>query len=80
MVAKQDSETKNSEAVRKARVRQLWQVSPERNNSETGPLNFYKWLQEHNPDLLPPGQGDPYQRLRAELMQSENPEAKPENK
>jgi hypothetical protein len=73
-------ETKeDSEAVRKARVRQLWEASSERKNAETGPLNFYQWLTEHNPDLLPPGQGDPYQRLRAELLQADAT-AKPEKK
>jgi hypothetical protein len=65
MEVKKDSEAEalHAEAVRKARVRQLWQASSERNAAETGILNFSKWLEEHHPELFPPGQAEPYQRL-----------------
>jgi len=69
METKKDSEALRSEAVRMARVRQLWQASSERHAVQTGILNFSKWLEEHHPELFPPGPGDPYQRLSAELTQ-----------
>jgi hypothetical protein len=59
----------NNESIRRAQVRQLWEArSPQERSSETGIVNFTKWLDEHNPDLFPPGAGDRYQRLRAELI------------
>jgi hypothetical protein len=59
----------HNESVRRAQVRQLWQARPEQERfSETGFVNFTKWLDDHNPDLFPPGAGDRYQRLRAELI------------
>lgn len=59
----------DAEAVRKARVRQWWQArsAVEFPATETGILNFYKWLKEHNPELPPRGPGDPYQHLTTEL-------------
>src|SRR5229473_2660528 len=60
METKKDSEALRSEAVRMARVRQLWQASSERHAVQTGILNFSKWLEEHHPELFPPGPGDPY--------------------
>lgn len=63
------------ELVRKFRVRQLWQArSEQERSSETGALNFYKFLNVHYPRLLPPGKGDPYQILRAELIAEEHKE------
>jgi hypothetical protein len=61
--------TTESEAVRQARVRQLWKERPAaEHNSETGIQSFFQWLESHYPELIPHGQGDGYQRLRAELM------------
>jgi hypothetical protein len=86
METEKDKENKEKEeAIRKLRVRQLWEASSERNARETGPLNFSKWLEEHHPELLPPGRGDAYERLRAELIHEgeepvANPAAGPESK
>lgn len=62
---------KDAESIRRERVRQLWKArSPEDRAYETGPLNFCKWLEDHNlSELLPPGQGDSCQRLRTELLE-----------
>ncbi len=61
------------EAVRRARVRQLWLTRPPQERAaETGTLNFFQWLKDHYPQLLPPGQGDPYQRLRAQLIDDDH--------
>lgn len=69
--------TNDPELVRKFRVRQLWQARSQQERSmETGPLNFYKFLNEHYPHLLPPGKGDPYETLRAELIAEEGKESK----
>jgi hypothetical protein len=35
--------------------------------TETAALLFYRWLEQHHPELLPRGQGDPYQHLRVDL-------------
>jgi len=44
---------KDSEAVRRARVRQLWEARPlEDRTSETGVLNFYEWLKKLHPIVL----------------------------
>jgi len=74
METKEDSKALKDEAVRKLRMRQLWEVSSERHRPETGHLNFTKWLQEHFPNLIPPGEGDPCQRVRAELIQQDETE------
>ena len=58
---------KDSEAVRVARVRQLWQVRAPKQRTETELLIFYEWLEQHYPDLLKRGQGDPYQHLKVDL-------------
>jgi hypothetical protein len=61
---------KDSEAVRVAQVRRLWQaLYPPRERIFTKVLIFYGWLQEHRPELLPRprGKGDPYQHLKADL-------------
>lgn len=53
---------------RRREVCKLWkQRGPEVWQAETGPLNFYLWLTKNRPELLPPGPGDCYQRLRGEL-------------
>lgn len=52
--------TKNdSEAVRVARVRQLWNARPYAERAGTQVLMFYGWLEKHYPDLLKHGKGDP---------------------
>ncbi len=58
---------KDSEAVRVARVRQLWQTRPVKQRTATEVLIFYGWLEEHYPELLTRGKGDPYQHLKGDL-------------
>ncbi len=58
---------KDSEAVRRARARQLWAARSPKERTATGVLIFYGWLEEHYPELLPPGKGDPYQHLKVDL-------------
>jgi hypothetical protein len=56
------------EAIRVARVRQLFQTRHPGQSTGTDVLIFFGWLQNHNPDLLPKGkQGDPYQHLKMDL-------------
>jgi hypothetical protein len=55
------------EAVRRTRVRQLFEARPSSEHTETGVLLFYEWLQEHHPKLVPTEQGDAYQRLKMDL-------------
>jgi hypothetical protein len=49
------------------RVRQLFEARPSEQRTETGVLLFYGWLEQHHPELLPTGQGDPYQHLKSDL-------------
>jgi hypothetical protein len=58
---------KDSEAVRVARVRQLWQAREPKQRTATDVLIFYGWLEQHYPDLLKRGKGDPYQHLKVDL-------------
>ena len=57
----------STEAVRRVRVRQLFQARPFEQQTETAALLFYRWLEQHHPELLPRGQGDPYQHLKVDL-------------
>jgi len=58
-----------TEEERKAEVCRLWkEQGPEVWKSELGPLNFYKWLRENRPDLIPKVDGDVYQLIRAQLI------------
>jgi hypothetical protein len=59
--------SRDSEAVRLARVRQLFEARPSEERTETGVLLFYGWLEKHHPELLPTGPGDPYQHLKVDL-------------
>jgi hypothetical protein len=58
---------KDVEALRVARVRQLF-VSGPFEHTESGVLRFDEWLLRPYPHLLPTGIGDPYQHLKADLM------------
>ena len=59
---------KDSEAVRRTRVRQLWKARPFKEHTETRILTFYGWLQKHHPELLLPRERrDPYQHLKVDL-------------
>ena len=58
---------KDPEAVRVARVRQLWEARQLKERTGMQVLIFYGWLKEHYPDLLKRGHGDPYQHLKSEL-------------
>jgi hypothetical protein len=57
---------KDTEVVRRIRVRQLFESGPFE-HTETGVLRFYEWLQRRYPYLLPTGLGDPHQHLKADL-------------
>ena len=56
-----------TEAMRRTRVRQLFEARPSEEHTETGVLLFYRWLQQHHPELLPSGPADPYQQLKVDL-------------
>jgi hypothetical protein len=59
---------KDSEELRRARVRQLFKTLPLEELTETGVLIFYRWLGKYHPELLlRKEQDDPYQHLRMEL-------------
>jgi hypothetical protein len=56
------------EAVRRARVRQLFTARHPEKGTEDDVFLFLKWLQQRYPEMLPKGKhGDPYQDLRADL-------------
>jgi hypothetical protein len=56
-----------AEAVRRERVRQLFQARPAVEHTETTVLLFYAELQEHHGELLPKGRGDAHKHLKADL-------------
>jgi hypothetical protein len=58
---------KDTEAVRRHRVRQLFAARPPEEGTETGVLLFYAWLEKRHPELVPSGPGDPYQQLKVDL-------------
>ncbi len=58
---------KDSETLRRARVRQLWDAQPPELHTEHNILIFHGWLRQHHPELLPKGQGDPFQSLKVDL-------------
>ena len=58
----------SAEAVRAARVRQLFEARYAEERTETGVLLFYTWLKKYYPELLAKKeQGDPYQHLKVDL-------------
>jgi len=58
----------NSEAVRRDRVRQLFEVRYAEERTETGVLLFYAWLEKYHRELLPQQKrGDAYQYLKVDL-------------
>lgn len=58
---------KHTEAVRVARVRQLFEARAAERRNETAVLLFYAWLEKYHPELLPAEKGDPYQQLKVDL-------------
>ncbi len=54
------------EAVRRVRVRQLFLARPFE-QTETAALLFYRWLEQHHPELLPRGKVTRIQHLRVDL-------------
>jgi hypothetical protein len=56
---------KDSESIRVARVRQLFQMHHPGNPTGTDVLVFLEWLRQQHPDLLP--KEKPYQRLKLDL-------------
>jgi hypothetical protein len=59
---------RDSEALRRARVRQLFETLQSTELTETGVLLFYRWLDKYHPELLVgKEQDDPYEHLRMEL-------------
>jgi len=63
-----------TDADRRAQLLELWLALPENERTyETGPLNFYQWVQDNRPDLLVDGTGDyAYQVLRNDLFGNAN--------
>jgi hypothetical protein len=62
-----------TDADRRAQLLDLWSKLPEKERTyETGPVNFYQWVQANRPDLLVDGPGDPYQRLRNDIFGNAN--------
>jgi hypothetical protein len=56
------------EVLRRDRVRQLFLARCPNGRTANDVLTFFLWLHRCSPDLLPPSkQGDPYQRLKADL-------------
>jgi hypothetical protein len=53
--------------VRCLQVRQLWAARPSKRCTAIDVLEFYKWLEEHRPNLLKRGGGDAYQNLINDL-------------
>jgi hypothetical protein len=65
---------RQAEAVRLARVRQLFEARPFsgplqriEDRTEKEVLTFYGWLHQHHPELLPKRQGDMYKHLKVDL-------------
>jgi hypothetical protein len=42
---------------RDRRIVEAWLDRPKRQRHATAALDFYRWLLEHAPDLIPPGAG-----------------------
>jgi hypothetical protein len=59
--------TNHAESERRSSVRQLWLERPPQERTDTDVLNFFGWLDEHHPELLKRGSGDPYQYLKVDL-------------
>lgn len=57
----------DAEAVRRARVRQLFEAQPFAEPTENVVLVFYQWLEKRYRHLLPTEIGDLYQLLKADL-------------
>jgi hypothetical protein len=56
------------EAIRRARVRQLFTARHPKEATKDDVFLFFKWLQQHYPEMLPKGKhDDPYPDLRADL-------------
>ena len=56
------------EALRRSRVRQLFQDLPDDQRTEGGILVFYGWLHKNHPELLPAlHERDAYQQLKVDL-------------
>ena len=59
---------RDSEVLRRARVRQLFETLLSEEPTETGVLLFYRWLEKYHAELLVrKEQDDPYEHLRMEL-------------
>ena len=58
---------KDSDALRREHVRQLFVVRCPVKRTANDVLNFFLWLRQCGPDLLQSKQGDAYQRLKVDL-------------
>ena len=61
---------KDTEAVRRARVRQLFEALPLGDHRENRVLKFHGWLHQYHPELLPKRRGDAYQHLKVDLQRT----------
>jgi len=55
-----------TEDLRRARVRQLFDVFPGE-HTEIAVLKFHQWLKQHNPGLLSKEPGDSFRHLKSDL-------------
>lgn len=60
--------SKESELMRRSRVRQLFQALPVDKRTESGVFIFHGWLVEHHSDLLPTRPGDSCEHLKMDLI------------
>ena len=59
---------KDRDALRREHVRQLFVVRCPMKRTANDVLNFFLWLRQRGPDLLPQGkQDDTYRRLKGDL-------------
>jgi hypothetical protein len=56
-----------AEAVRRVRVRQLFEARPSEDLTENAVMRFHGWLYQHHPELLPRRRGDMYKNLKVDL-------------
>jgi hypothetical protein len=58
---------KDSESLRRALVRQLYEGRPSIERTEAGIFLFHRWLRKHYPELLPRRKRDSLEKLTRDL-------------